>query len=187
MGLRSLTACICGIYARFRSGTRPSAQVDKLLERSDGASDVACLRPADCHFDAPTAVSVAIASSVRWPNANNDAHPGSNPLTSIVPSHRVAPNLEVLLIAHPFITSPFPFFFSSMDPHHHPRNPDSPVPLSCKPASSTVNLFIAYIFTIFSHFIHSHLTIFSTNQTFPVLDRTTFHSPSSFVICTSSL
>ena len=111
MGLRSLTTCICGIYARFRSGARPSAQVDKLLERSDGTSDVACLRPADCHFDAPTAVSVAIASSVRWPNANNDAHPGSNPLTSIVPSHRVAPNLEVLLIAHPFITSPFPFFF----------------------------------------------------------------------------
>jgi len=187
VGLRSLTTCICGIYARFRSGARPSAQVDKLLERSDGASDVARLRPVDCHFDAPTAVSVAVASSVRWPYANNDAHPGSNPLTSIVPSHLVAPNLEVLLIAHPFITSPFPFFHQWTLPIIILAIRIPPCLCPCKPASSTVNLFIAYIFTIFSHFIHSHLTIFSTNQMLPVLDRTTFHSPSPFVICTFSL
>ena len=138
LGLRSLRTCICRIYACLRSWPGPPTQV-YLLKRSDSASCATRLTAAECNIDAPTAVPVAVTSSIRRSNANYDACSGSNVVTCIVLSHSVFPTYKVLLILTPFITSPLPF--SSMDAPIIPCNPDSPVPYSCKSASSTVTVF----------------------------------------------
>jgi len=74
------------------------------------------------------------------------------------------PHLESPFNRHPFITSPFPF--TSTDAPIIPFNPDSPVPYSCKSASSTVTVFNRiYISPSF------HISFILISQFFSSFDR----------------
>jgi len=159
LGLRSLRTCICRIYACFRPWPGPPTQV-YLLKRSDRASCATHLTAAECNIDTPTAVPVAVTSSIRWSYANYDACSGSNVVTLYSAVHSVSP-LRKSFNPHPFhhVTSPFPFFINGRSHHPIPCNSDSPVPYSCKSASSTVTVFnriyIHHLFTFHSFLSHN--------------------------------
>ena len=118
LGLRSLSTCICGIYAYFRSWPGPPTQV-YLLKRSDRASCATRFTAAECNIDAPTAVPIAVTSSIHWSNANYDACEGSNVVTCIAWWPIPFPPLRSPFNPHPFYHVTIPFFINGRSHPSH--------------------------------------------------------------------
>lgn len=68
------------------------------------------------------------------------------------------PHLEGPFNTHPSHHVTVPFFINGRS--HHPRNPDSPVPYSCKLASSTVTVFNRIYITPSFHISFFRISIF---------------------------
>jgi len=81
------------------------------------------------------------------------------------------PHLEGPFNTHPSHHVTVPFFINGRS--HHPRNPDSPVPYSCKLASSTVIVFNRIYITPSFHISFFRISIFFSTLQMLVLDRTT--------------